>query len=68
MGLDNLKEMQSPIPEISHAFSWLSSDALPAGIKANNANSLQDNVFKQKSLFAPKFSINPSKMFTFQDF
>ena len=67
VGLDNLKEMQSPKSDINFTFSWLNYDALSAEVKANNVTNLQDSVIKQRSLFAPKFSINPSKMSTFQD-
>ena len=59
--------MQSPKSDINFTFSCLNSDALPAEVKANNATNLQDSVIKQRSLFSPKFSINPSKMSTFQD-
>ena len=45
VGLDNLKEMQSLKSDINFKVSWLSSDALPAKVKAtyNNAKRLQDN-------------------------
>ena len=45
VGLDNLKEMQSLKSDINFKFSWLSSDALPAKVKAtyNNVKRLQDN-------------------------